>query len=59
MASYDFDFDCPPLFKRTNYFLWQETMEHCINYKGLDLWEIMVKGPIVIKKSEDEDAQDD
>ena len=59
MANYDFDSDCPPLFKSTNYFLWQETMERYIKHKGLDLWEIMVKGPIVIEKSEDEYAEDD
>ena len=59
MASYDFDFNCPPLFKCTNYFLWQETMERYIKYKGYDLWEIMVKGPIAIEKSEDEYAEDD
>ena len=59
MASYDFDSDCPPLFRGTNYFLWQETMERYIKHKGLDLWEIIVKGPIVIEKSEDEYAEDD
>ena len=59
MASYDFDSDCPPLFKGTNYFLWEEAIEHYINHKGLDLWEIMIKGPIVIEKSEDEYAEDD
>ena len=59
MANYDFDSDCPPLFKGTNYFLWQETMERYIKHKGLDFWEIMVKGLIVIEKSEDEYAEDD
>ena len=34
-------------------------MERYIKHKGLDLWEIMVKGPIVIEKSEDEYAEDD
>ena len=59
MASYDFDSDCPPLFKGANYFLWQETMEHYIKHKGLNLWDIIVKGPIVIEKSEDEYAEND
>ena len=59
MASYDFDSDCPPLFKGTNYSLWQETMELYIKHKSLDLWEIIVKGPIVIEKSEDECIEDD
>ena len=34
-------------------------MERYIKHKGLDLWEVMVKGPIVIEKSEDEYAEDD
>jgi len=59
MASYDFDSDCPPLFKGTNYFLWQETIELYIKHKSLDLWKIIVKGPIVIEKSEDEYTEDD
>jgi len=59
MASYDFDSDCPPLFKCTNYFLWQEEVECYIHHEGLDLWEIIVKCPIVIEKSKDEYAEDD
>ena len=59
MTSYDFDSDYPPLFKGTNYFSRQETMERYIKHRGLDLWEIIVKGPIVIEKLEDEYAEDD
>ena len=50
MASYDFDSNCSPLFKGTNYFLWQETMQFYVKHKDLKLWEIMVYGPIVIDK---------
>jgi len=53
MASYDFDSDCPLLFKGTDYFLWQETMQLYIKYKDLELWEIMINGPIAIDKFED------
>ena len=59
MASYDFYSDCPPLFKGANYFLCQETMERYIKHKGLDLWDIIVKSPIVIEKSKDEYAEND
>ena len=59
MASYDLDSNCPALFNGSNYFLWYETMERYIKRKGLDLWEIIVKGPIVIEKSKDEYAEDD
>ena len=59
MASYDFDSDCPPLFKGANYFWWQETMERYIKHKDLDLWDIVAKGPLVIEKSEDEYAEND
>jgi len=58
MACYDFDSDYPPLFKNSNYFLWQETMGHYINHKGLDFWEIIVKCPIVFEKTEDKYAED-
>ena len=34
-------------------------MKLYIKHKGLDLWEIMVKGPIVIEKSKDEYIEDD
>ena len=51
MASYDFDSDCPSLFKGTDYFLCQETTELYIKHKGLNIWKIMVKGPTVIEKS--------
>ena len=34
-------------------------MELYIKYESLDLWEIIVKGPIVIEKSEDEYTEDD
>ena len=34
-------------------------MEHHIKYKDLDLSEIMVKGPIVIEKLEDEYTEHD
>ena len=34
-------------------------MEHYIKHKGIDLWEIMDKGLIVIEKSKDEYAEDD
>ena len=59
MASYDFDSDCPPLFKGTNYFLWQETMQVYIKHKDLELWEIKINGPITIDKFEDEYTEDD
>ena len=59
MASYDFDSDCLPLFKGTNYFLGQETMQVYIKNKDLELWEIMINGPITIDKFEDEYAEDD
>ena len=59
MASYDFDSDCPPLFKSTNYFLWQETMQVYIKHKDLELWEIIVNGPITIDKFEDAYTEDD
>jgi len=59
MASYDFDSDCPPLFKGTNYVLWRETMQACIKHKDLELWEIMINGPITIDKFEDEYTEDD
>jgi len=54
MASDNFDTDCPPLFKGTNYVLLQETMELYIKHMGLDLWEIMVIGLIVIEELENE-----
>ena len=59
MANYDFDSDYPPLFKGTNYFLWQKTMEHYIKHNDLDLWEITNKDLIVIEKSEYEYAEVD
>jgi len=34
-------------------------MELYIKHKDLNLWEIMVKGPIVIEKSEDKYIEDD
>jgi len=34
-------------------------MKLYIKHKGLDLWEIMVKNPIVIEKSKDEYTQVD
>ena len=34
-------------------------MERYIKHMGLDLWEIMIKGPIVIEKSKDDCAEDD
>ena len=34
-------------------------MDRYIKHKVLDLWEIMVKGPIAVEKSEDEYAEDD
>jgi hypothetical protein len=59
MVNYDFDSDCPPLFKGTNYVLWQETMQAYIKHKDLELWEIVINGPITIDKSEDEYTEDD
>jgi len=57
MASFDFDSNCPLLFKCTNYFLWQETMELYSKRKGL--WGIMIKGPIVIEELVHEYTKDD
>ena len=54
MTSYNFDTDFPPFFKGTNYFWWHEIIELCILHKYLVLWEIIVKCPVVIKKSKDE-----
>ena len=59
MASYDFDSNCPTLFKVTNYFLLLKTMQFYINHKDLELREIMINGPIAIEKFENEYAKDD
>ena len=45
--------------KVLNYFLWQETMQVYIKHKDLELWEIMINGPITIDKFEDEYTEDD
>jgi len=58
MASYDFDSDCPLLFKGINYFLWQETMQLYVKDKDLALREIMINGPIAIDKFDDEYTED-
>jgi len=53
MASYNLDFDYLPMFTGTNYFWWQVKIELYNNCKGVDIWEIIKKGPIVTEKSED------
>jgi len=53
MASYNLNSDCSPLFTSTNYFWWQEIMEHYAKHKSPDLWEIIKNGPIIIEKSND------
>jgi len=58
MASYDFDSDYPALFESTNYFLWQKTIKFYIKLKGLELWEIMISGPILIDIVKDEAIED-
>ena len=59
MASYDFDSNCPPLFKCTNYFFMVGTMQFYIKHKDRELWEIMVNDPIVIDKFEYKYRKDD
>jgi len=59
MASYNVDSNCPPLFTGTNYFWWQEKMELYVKHKGVDIWEIIKKGPLIIEKSQDWFTDDD
>ena len=42
-----------------NYFWWHEKMKLYIKRKGVDIWEIIKKGPIIIEKSKDWFTDDD
>jgi len=59
MTSCNLDSDCPPLFVGTNYFWWQEIMELYVKHKDLDLWKIIMNGPMIIEKSKDRFTNDD